>query len=210
MTHIHNNCHNCKIFPGQESDEYLDACVHFHWMRMAVFLLSCFFIGAITIALNYLWLHVSNHQADAIFWVVNIVVFSTLLQCICVRIINHMLRIVIVTNVRIIDVHNTAIFYRETETIDLTNIQDLKVKQGGLLERFFNYGRITLHNASGETIFVFSFVAHPMRTYSMLNHIYHKKKRGESWPPQEENRREENGLVCFNPVCKKEDEEEKV
>jgi len=68
----------------------------------------------------------------------------------------------IVTNRRIIDIDQQALFRRKVTTLMLEKIQDVTVDVQGILSTIFGFGRIILHTAGAEDPdIVIDFAAHP-------------------------------------------------
>ena len=71
------------------------------------------------------------------------------------------LNIWIVTNRRIIDVHQRSLFERDTITLMLEKIQDATVEVHGLFATMFNYGTLIIHTAGVNTDITIYAAANP-------------------------------------------------
>ena len=67
----------------------------------------------------------------------------------------------IVTNRRVIDVNQKALFVREITNLMLEKVQDVTVEVNGILPTLFGFGTLTLHTAGENTDIVIRFAAHP-------------------------------------------------
>ena len=74
----------------------------------------------------------------------------------------YYLNVWIVTNQRIIDIHQRGLFSRELLTAELERVQDVTVDTEGLLQTFFNYGTLTIHTAGEGSNFTITNAARPV------------------------------------------------
>lgn len=162
------------LFPGQYDDEHLEICIPRHWITIIPFFSFVFLTTLFIVLIDILWIIEYADIPRDILLFINFAYFTFIVHIIFIRIFNYILYIIIVTNYRIIDVNYTTVFHRERKMIDISNIQDINMKQRGLLQRILNYGEITLHNSAGETIFIFQYLPKILKMYNMLNHIYKK------------------------------------
>ena len=86
----------------------------------------------------------------------------------------------IVTNTRIIDIDWISILYKEFSSTQLSKIQDVTYKQGGILDSFFDFGTVYLQTAGTETNFEFELVPHPQHVVRQIDEILEKAKTGET------------------------------
>ena len=167
---------NEQLFPGQERNEKVELITKCHWINIVpqIFLISLVFV--LLILLDTAW--ANNYQQNIDFFyvfIINIAVITITFHVIFIKILNYFLKVIIVTNYKIIDLKCTTFLHRERKTIDFINIQDMVVLQNGILKRLLNYGTIALHNAAGEEIFIFNYIPSPLKFYNTINHIYRKE-----------------------------------
>lgn len=164
-----------KQFPGQQRGENIETVTPLHWVTMMPYLFVLLGITGIVSVLNYLWFRFYGSQDS--LWIV-IFIDSTialiLLHLFFVRLMNYFLRVILVTNYRLLDLNSSTVLRREKKTVDFATIQDIEYSQKGLIQRFLNYGTISIHNAAGEKHFTFHFIPRPSKFYNRLNHIYRK------------------------------------
>ncbi|MDF2378921.1 MAG: PH domain-containing protein [Candidatus Gracilibacteria bacterium] len=137
-----------RLFPGQQPGEEIELMTVRHWI-----ILIPFFGQLIVLSLGLLWLNyglLSAQLPEELFFYTNVIAVSTLVHAFFMKMFNHYLRVIIITNYRVIDIRNTIFFYRERESIPMSNIQDFRVKQHGLLPRIFKYGELYVIGANSE------------------------------------------------------------
>lgn len=182
---MENICHPIQgSFPGQLEDECIEMQMAKHPIALIIPLIIHLLLAATWFLLGYYWwtafrggfnLEV-NLFVLAFFYLT--VVF--LVHMLFVTILNYLLRITIVTNSRIVDLHCTVLLRREREIIELTRIQDFRVEQKGFWKRLLNYGSIVINDASGQEIFRFSKLSYPHKRVNAINHIYQKAMQGRT------------------------------
>ncbi|MEK7481640.1 MAG: PH domain-containing protein [Patescibacteria group bacterium] len=75
--------------------------------------------------------------------------------------IDYYLDVWIVTNDRIIDVHQSGLFKRTIAELDLKQVQDVTSQTVGFFGTFFNYGNVGIQTAGSKQKFDFQNVAKP-------------------------------------------------
>lgn len=75
--------------------------------------------------------------------------------------IDYYLDIWVVTNDRIIDIHQSGLFKRTVAELDLKQVQDVTSQTVGLFGTFFNYGNVSIQTAGAKQKFDFQNVAKP-------------------------------------------------
>ena len=75
--------------------------------------------------------------------------------------IDYYLDIWIVTNDRIIDVHQSGLFKHTVSELDLKQVQDVTSETVGIFGTFFNYGTVRIQTAGAKQRFDFQNIAKP-------------------------------------------------
>lgn len=78
----------------------------------------------------------------------------------------------IVTDHRILDIHQLGLFKRDISELRLSKIQDVTVKTEGLLPTFFNYGTVIIQTAGVIPEFKFEQVPHPQQVKDRILQLY--------------------------------------
>lgn len=165
-------------FPGQRDGENIEMYMRKHFIALLVPVLFLILLGTfIGVLFNYWWDHLHTNLSDDANMLF-LLLFATgllfILHTLFIRIINHFLAVVVITDNRIIDMRCTSLLSRERDMVELVRIQDLRVVQVGLFKRLFNFGSIVIHDASGHEIFTFNRIARPHKYFNTINHIYRK------------------------------------
>ena len=78
----------------------------------------------------------------------------------------------IVTDHRILDIHQLGLFKRDVSELRLSKIQDITVKIEGLLPTFFNYGTVIIQTAGVIPEFRFEQVPSPQQVKDRILQLY--------------------------------------
>lgn len=78
----------------------------------------------------------------------------------------------IVTDHRILEIHQLGLFKRDVSELRLSKIQDVTVKTEGLLPTFFNYGNVIIQTASEIPEFKFEQIPNPQQTKDKILQLY--------------------------------------
>jgi hypothetical protein len=71
-----------------------------------------------------------------------------------------------------------TVFAHFTQTVSLSNIEDVSFHQDGILPTMLNYGVIRLSTVGDESSYHFSYVANPKHESAVLNDAVESYKRG--------------------------------
>lgn len=86
-----------------------------------------------------------------------------------IRLFNFYLQIFIITNYRIVDIDKTVFFRDNRDAIDLPEIQDMKMKQNGLIPTLLEYGELHILLSSVSEPKCFYFIPNPAYHFSKIN-----------------------------------------
>jgi len=154
-----------KYFKGQQEREELICFFRQHWIVMfrelIVFVL---FICLWTVAMFYMK-EIQNFlknvpSTETIFAIV-FVVSTAYVHYFFLKVLNHFVRIGIITNIRLIDHKKTLYFLDTMETTDLNNIQDMEQVIEGLLPNILSYGDLKIYLTASSSIKTFYKVPNP-------------------------------------------------
>lgn len=166
-------------FPGIEEhgarqNERLIIRVHKHWFalfREVAGIALLFIVPLIAIPVAGTLFATSSNAADlgAIT-----VFFASLWALICwsllfARWTDYYFDILIITNLRIIDVDLRGLFHVDISSIlDLDNIQDIKTESIGIVRNLLGFGRIVIQTASSAREFKFEDAPYPRRIEKLI------------------------------------------
>ncbi len=74
----------------------------------------------------------------------------------------YYLNVWIVTNERIIDIHQRGLFSRESLTAELERVQDVTIDTEGILQTLFGFGTLTIHTAGEGSNFIITNARNPI------------------------------------------------
>lgn len=145
-----------RNFRGQGPNEHVLAFCRKHWIaffqRIVTF--GFFFILTLVFVANYALLKdfFSPGLYQAFLLIVGVLMIYYV-HHFFVKLIEHYLSVVIVTDMRLILINKSAYFVNDKEFIDLLNIQDVHKCQTGFLQNIFNFGdlqiRLSMMSATG-------------------------------------------------------------
>ena len=78
----------------------------------------------------------------------------------------------LLTDKRVIDIDQKALFYRDIASIRLDKIQDIKIITPGLFASLFGYGDIHIQSAGADKEFKMRNIERPERTKELLTRLY--------------------------------------
>ena len=78
----------------------------------------------------------------------------------------------IVTDHRILEIHQLGLFKRDISELRLSKIQDVTVRIKGLLPTFFNYGQVTVQTAGEIPEFTFEQIPSPQQVKDKILQLY--------------------------------------
>lgn len=165
-----------KNFKGQLSDEHVVCFTRKHWLRTIPLFSSLLALLASPIVFAIMFskdsliglLGKGGFFALAGFYTA---VSTYFLHLIFVRIFNYYLRILIITNQRVVDLKKTLFLCDHRSTVILSEIQDISMNKDGLLQTIFNFGTITV---------VISGVSQALTLNHIPNPDYHFRKMIQS------------------------------
>lgn len=165
-----------KSFPGQQPGEEVEHMAVFHWMTLVPFFFYISLILAFLIGLNFFSDFFTELSSFARFFV-NTVTIAIVIQLVCFRLYNYFLKVMIITNHRLIDIRHSVFLKREREVIPMFNIQDLRYQQNGIFPRIFNYGDLIVLGSSSDVKYQFHYVIKVNKIHHLLGEIRQKLMR---------------------------------
>lgn len=94
--------------------------------------------------------------------------------------VDYYLDIWIVSNKRIINIEQRALFSRVISEQRLNRVQDITSEVHGIIPTIFNYGDVHIQTAGSQQRFIFKQVHHPDRIRKIIIDLMQQKKRFES------------------------------
>ncbi len=99
--------------------------------------------------------------AHNIFVLITSAYFLLLVPFLTVAFIDFYYDIHIVTDQRVIDIDQNALFARDVSTLSLDQVQDATARNKGVLSNIFNFGDVVIQTSGAQQYFEFHNVLHP-------------------------------------------------
>ena len=80
-----------------------------------------------------------------------------------------------ITDSRVIEVHQDGFFSRSISEVPLSQIQDIKSEISGFLQTLLKYGNVVVQTASERNALFFEEVSHPDKIRDTLMRLAHQK-----------------------------------
>ena len=168
-----------KEFPGQQEGEEVKLYLQRHWIfigRIFIKVLMAFFVPAIYFGILSLFQISDKAFAIHLFFLFWYLIFFLLFFLI--EFLNEELDIVIVTNIRLINIIQVHFFSRKSTEASLEYIQDIHHNTSGILPTLFNYGTINVQTAADQTKIILQDVSTPdMVTQQIMRLIEERKQK---------------------------------
>ncbi|QQR83280.1 PH domain-containing protein [Candidatus Peregrinibacteria bacterium] len=155
-------------------------------MSLVPFMLQ-YLIGVLAVIgfnfLNQLYFHI---DAPTTF-TINVIAATAMLHIFFFRMYNYLLNVVMITNMRMIDIEQSVFFKRERDVIYFQKIQDFRCRQTGILQRIFKYGDLIVLGASSDVHYTFHFIPRVNKVHHIMSDI---QKSNIQFPHLEERARQ--------------------
>lgn len=161
-------------FPWQKSYERVELFLRRHWLILAFIYLRfvILLIGGILFFFLINKLFVLN-VPEAIFSLFLLFVYLLIIwQILFISLTDYYLDTWIVTDHRILDIHQIGLFKRDVAELRVPKIQDINVEVKGLLATFFDYGDVIVQTAGTMPEFNLRQIPHPYKVKDKILEIY--------------------------------------
>ena len=164
-----------KPFPGQKHDEKVILFVRKHWMSflgfaglaLAMILILLGFIVILAILLPDFFI---SFRSPIILLSSAYLLF--VLAFFLVGWIDYYFDIVIVTNKRIVDIHQRGLFSRDVDELDLLHVEDVSARVKGVFPTIFHYGDVHVQTAGASRNFRFESIPFPQKMCRNVMALY--------------------------------------
>ena len=164
------------MFPSQRPYEKLEFILRRHWLILAKEFVIFGVLLLIGIGVYYMageYFGDVSEVANFIFTVYVLIVW----QFFFVSIVDYYLDTWIVSDHRIIDIHQTGFFKRDVSELRYSKIQDVSVKVNGFIPTIFNYGDLVIQTAGAMQEFHFQQIPKPNLVRDRILHLHDKHMR---------------------------------
>lgn len=165
-----------NTFPGQQAGEEVELMTVFHWIKLVPFFVEIFVLLTGLVLLNfYSDFFVSVEVVTKLY--INSIALALIVHMFCFRLYNYFLKVIIITNYRLIDIRHSVFLRREQEDIAMTNVQDCHFQQRGIFPRIFKYGDLVIMGTSSDIKYTFHSVPRVAKIHNLINEIQQKNIR---------------------------------
>ncbi len=157
-----------------DEDEKLLCEVRKHWFGLFLIYLTGTFIAVVLMGLSLgAILMDSNTSTEMGFELSALqlpIIFACFLATILVLIGTaigaylYKSNVIIVTSEKLAQLLNVSLFKRKVSQLSIGDIQDVSVRQNGLLAHLFKYGTIIIETSGEQQNYTFTFATHPYET----------------------------------------------
>ncbi len=148
-----------KHFPGLLPDEEIKLVLRKHLITLVPMVFTVILIACTPLFGIYLFSSLLDYQSKtvALALVAGLSSFYLLLLLTSfVFLINHRYDIGVVTNLRILDINQSAVFFSTFSEVPLSEIKDVKGEIIGIMGNIFHFGRITIQITGSKHRFIFN------------------------------------------------------
>ncbi|MEK9132322.1 MAG: hypothetical protein AAB606_01255 [Patescibacteria group bacterium] len=163
-----------RNFKGQHKHETVLCFTRRHWIVLLPYI-----IGSLLIMAGLFYLAISTFRTDMADFIspiaykvvagAVIAVITYYLHRFFVRFLNYYLQIIIVTNFRVIELDITLFFNNNRDSIDLPEIQDVVIRQEGILKTLLNFGELIITLSSVNASKSLYYVPNPEYFFRKIN-----------------------------------------
>lgn len=172
FTHFH--------FNGQKKDEEILFVLHRHWFDIlskfaVVFLMIFFFVASYSLSFFFYDTFNDQNLGNIISFIRNLMLIFTWMFSFLIF-IDYYFDVWIVTNERIVNIEQKALFSRVVSELKYEKIQDVTTDVKGVIPTFLNYGDLLVQTAAERERFIFHNIPDP---YSVKDIIMNLQKKME-------------------------------
>ena len=167
-------------FRGQHADEKIIKVVRRHWFNiLQQYFIVFLFIFLLFFGIQLLPLYLSFAENKTIFWFIAST-FSTIIWIYSFIIwIDYYFDVWIITDNRIVNVEQKALFVRSVSELKFAKIQDIHTEVKGLIPTILNYGDVYIQTAGTKERFLFRKVPDPYKLKGMIMNMQNKTLKKE-------------------------------
>ncbi len=148
----------------QEEHVVLDA--QKHWFILTMQLVTVVFATIIPIVGLFF---LTQFVPDVTYLILIAFLWILLMWVLIFRVItDYYLDVIRITNLRVLDVDQKGLFYRNIAAMRLAQIQDVTVDSSGVIATLLRYGTLKIQSAGEDTEFVIHHVANPEEVSTIL------------------------------------------
>jgi uncharacterized membrane protein YdbT with pleckstrin-like domain len=170
-------------FTGQKSDEQILLVLHRYWFDilsqfLLVFGMIFLLVGSFAF-LPMVFPNLQNSSLESLFFFLENLFFILIWVVSSLIWIDYYFDVWIVTDRRIVNIEQKALFSRCTSELELEKIQDITTNVHGVLPTFLNYGDLLVQTAAEQEKFLFHNISDPYSVKDLIMSLQKKQEREE-------------------------------
>jgi hypothetical protein len=170
-------------FDGQKPDEQILLVLHRYWFDILsqfflVFGMIFLLIGSFAF-LPVLFPDLNNNNARNLFMFLENLFFILIWIMSFLIWIDYYFDIWIVTDRRIVNIEQKALFSRTISELELEKVQDISTDVHGVIPTFLNYGDLQVQTAGEQEKFLFHNIPDPYSVKDLIMNLQKKQERKE-------------------------------
>lgn len=167
------------LFPGQQLDETVHLVVREHWMFLMFRMLVIVFLFALLLVFqtympNILPTLFEGTAAKVVTLATQVYIMILVLGVFLIWVLYY-LNIQIITNLRIVDIHQKGLFSRSISELHMDKIEDVTSESNGVLAAIFQFGNVYVQTAGAVDRFEFDRVPAPDLIEKIILDLYEKR-----------------------------------
>lgn len=167
-------------FKGQYANEVVIDFFRPHWVTLMPHLFIHILILAVlgVVAANFYELVFSFLRTDTgrFVFIGSVLVGTYAIHNFFIKFISHFLKVVIITNLRIVEVQNILFVNDLQSSLDVNMIQDVEKIQKGIIKNLLKFGELTIILSSSDTR-TLRFVPNPNYHFRLINRLKLESKQ---------------------------------
>ncbi len=167
-------------FRGQQPGEKIIKIVRRHWFNiLQQYFVIFLFIALLIVGMQVLPLYLDFEENKTIFWFVGST-FSVIIWLYAFIVwIDYYFDVWIITDARIVNIEQKALFVRSVSELKFAKIQDIHTEVTGLIPTILNYGDVYIQTAGTKERFLFRKVPDPYKLKGMIMNMQNKTIKKE-------------------------------
>ncbi len=154
--------------PQQQKNEKVILLLRRHWFIFFLSFLLFFFSVTLPVLflifLSYLQFNIEGMLADALILLLLSAYYLSVWLFFFSSFVDYHLDVWIVTNQRILNIEQKALFSRVISELKLEKIQDITSEVHGIIPTFLDYGNVHIQTAGSTNRFIFKQIPQPAKT----------------------------------------------
>lgn len=181
MDSVNKSDNKDKYFKGQQTDEEFICFFRDHWISIVKeFLYFLIFLLVIVLFVKEIDLIkdvLRGNRELKLFFFTGFLVGTIYFNRFFLKLLNYFVNVGIITNMRIIDHQKTLFFTDNIDSIYMAQIQNIEMKEEGLLPSLLKFGDIKIFLAASDTIKTFKAVPNAKYHFRCISRQKEERQR---------------------------------